>query len=621
MRPTPLARLLVVVLAVAVVLGGAVLSSQEPAPAAPPAATAPAEPAAPEAVPAPEPEIPLPPVEAWIPRQAVLVLGVPRPGEVLDAVLRPEVLAAVTASPAWRAQADNAGLRQLLNVVQGFERQQGIAWSQILKKLVGGGITLAVGSDGSVLLVVDSLDARMLSGMHDLLMIMARMDPANKDRIRSTKEGDVTVWSVGPEEAHAIVGRRLMITNRPAALKAVLGVRAGTGGEGLAAAPWWTGARKAAGADAAAFGVADIATLKAIPGVAEALAADREPLAALLAAPLLDALGRSSWMAVGLKGMDGAITLEASVDGTIPATGASRFARPEPGKTGALSNLAVPRRIAAMTLYRDLHGFYAAKDDLFPQRTSGLIFFENMMGIFFTGRSLTEEVFAEVGPAVRVVAAEQAYAPDVGTPAVRYPAFALVLPMLHPDRYKPVMEEAWQKAIGLVNFTRGQAAEPGVLIDRPVYKGCKYTVAAFTPETKEDRSAVDVRFNFSPTLAMPGGWMVMSSTEGLARDLIDALAGGADTATGVPPAGTHSLLELDGAQIASLLASNREALVRNNMVEEGKTREEAGAGIDLMLTVVRCIQGATVALVSDAERSKATLTVRYALPAALGGGK
>ena len=34
---------------------------------------------------------------------------------------------------------------------------------------------------------------------------------------------------------------------------------------------------------------------------------------------------------------------------------------------------------------------------LFPERTSGLIFFENMMGIFFTGRDLTSEVLAETG--------------------------------------------------------------------------------------------------------------------------------------------------------------------------------------------------------------------------------
>ena len=75
-----------------------------------------------------------------------------------------------------------------------------------------------------------------------------------------------------------------------------------------------------------------------------------------------------------------------------------------PGRTSPC-----PGGIAAVSLYRDLHGFYAAKDTLFPERTSGLIFFENMMGIFFTGRDLTDEVLAETEPEIRLVVAEPQY--------------------------------------------------------------------------------------------------------------------------------------------------------------------------------------------------------------------
>ncbi len=243
------------------------------------------------------------------------------------------------------------------------------------------------------------------------------------------------------------------------------------------------------------------------------------------------------------------------------------------------------------------------------------------MGIFFTGRNLTEEVFAEIGPQVRLVVAEQAYDPAVGTPAVRYPAFALVAPLKHPATYKRVLEEAWQKAIGLVNFTRGQQAEPGLVIDRPVHAGTKFTVAGFNPVEAEDKSAVDARFNFEPALAMPGGWLILSSTGALARDLIDALGREADTSSGAPPAGTHTLLELDGPQLASILESNRESLVRNNMVEEGKTREEASSGIYLMLAVARYVRGASLVLGADAGRSKASFRVRFGRPAVESGDR
>jgi len=103
------------------------------------------------------------------------------------------------------------------------------------------------------------------------------------------------------------------------------------------------------------------------------------------------------------------------------------------------------------SLYRDLHQFYAAKDDLFPDRTSGLIFFENMMGIFFSGRDLTNEVLAETKPEIRFVVAEQEYDPAMGTPQIKLPAFAAILRLRRPEQFNKVAEEAWQKAVPKVN--------------------------------------------------------------------------------------------------------------------------------------------------------------------------
>jgi hypothetical protein len=598
--------------------GAALPSAQvEPAAPAPPAADAPPpKPAAPAA--------PLPPADTWIPREAVIVLKMSNPDAILDQLLSPALIDAVQSHPAFRAATANPGVKQVMTLLRTIEGRLQADWKAILRRFLGGGATAAVGPGGAVLLVVDARDPEVLQVLHEFLLFFVRMAAAGKgqlDPVRPTEVGDVSVWSLGPQEAHAIVGRRLLVTNRPEVLKAVLALRDGTGGEGLAGVPAWRESLKAAGPDAAAALYVDTAAIKKLPQIAKALEADREPLAALLAAPLLESLGRSSWLALALKVGDGELVLDAISDGTIPEKGASRFARPPKAGPGTRPNLAVPRRIAAMTLYRDLHGFYAAKDDLFPERTSGLIFFENMMGIFFTGRNLTEEVFAELGPEIRLVVAEQAVDPAVGTPAVRYPAFAFVAPLKNPGRYKRVMEEAWQKAIGLVNFTRGQQAEPGLVIDRPVHAGTKYTVAGFNPVEGDDKSAVDARFNFEPALAMPGDWLILSSTGALARDLMDALARETGPAAGAPPAGTHSLFEIDGPQLASILESNREALVRNNMVEEGKTREEAATGVELMMTVARVVRGVSLSLGADEGRSTASLRIRLGRPVIESGGR
>ena len=132
--------------------------------------------------------------------------------------------------------------------------------------------------------------------------------------------------------------------------------------------------------------------LLGIPNIAGLLEKQRaNPLAALTFAGLAESVRNSNWLNLELNVEGQTLALRALTDGKITGpTNPAAFALPQKAGDGARPNLAVPRRIAALSLYRDLHGFYAAKDTLFPERTSGLIFFENMMGIFFTGRDLTE---------------------------------------------------------------------------------------------------------------------------------------------------------------------------------------------------------------------------------------
>jgi hypothetical protein len=280
---------------------------------------------------------------------------------------------------------------------------------------------------------------------------------------------------------------------------------------------------------------------------------------------------------------------------------------------GAMPNFAVPRQIASLSLYRDLHKFYAAKDRLFPERTSGLVFFENMMGIFFTGRDLTDEVLAEIMPDVRFVVAEQEYNPQLGTPQVQLPGFAVVFRMKDPDKFAPIAEEAFQKALGLVNFTRGQKAEPGLIIDRPVYGNIKYTVAAFAAPRPTDGGPIGLHFNFQPVLAMPQKYVVLSSTEGLARDLIDALK--EEAAEDVQPlAGMHSLLTLDGSRLASILRANQETMILKNMVEKGATRDQAAAELNLGLKIAETIRQVSLSVGVRDSQTRAKLEVAVELP-------
>ena len=558
---------------------------------------------------------PLPPATQWIPQDAVIVLEVSQPKTLLGPVLHEKTAAAVTELPQYRKWASTPQIQQFFNVVKFLEVTLDTDWRTALQKLTGGGVTLAVCPKETVLLLVDAEDQRMLERLHEIFLGIARSEAQKQgqpERVASSQHQGITVWTFNGQEAHAIVGNRLIVANRAEGLKAALELRAKPEGKSLASAPAYQAARRAVGTDGAAMAFADLETLKHIPGVAQALKQDRQnPLVALLLAGVTEAVRSSSWLALALDVEDDTLVLEALPGGkAADAASPAAFALPGTPGEGALPNLSVPRRIAAVSLYRDLHRFYAAKDDLFPERTSGLIFFENMMGIFFSGRDLTDEVLARTEPQVRLVVAEQEYDPAIGTPRTQFPAFAAILRLRHPTQFDEMVEEAWQKALGLINFTRGQQALPGLIIDRPVHGQTKLTVAYFSASEVQDKADLHTRFNFRPALAMPGDYVILSSTEALARDLIDALK--VDSSR--PLAKTHSLLEVDGAQLASVLKANRKALVRQNMIEEGNTQEEAETAIDLLLIAVKAIDRVKLSIGTHEGLTRARLEAKLGLP-------
>jgi hypothetical protein len=535
---------------------------------------------------------PLAPATQWVAEDALLVLELSKPDALLDVLLDPKMAEMVQSLPAYRKAAAQPGFRQFLGVISYLEGQLGTEWQDGVRKLLGGGVTFAAGPGETALLIVDSTDAEMLKKLQEIILEFAQQDAkkeGNPDRVASAEYRGVTGWTLGPGQVHAIIGNRLLFANKPEALKAAIDRREDPAMSSLASSANYQAAKKAAGADAVATAYLDLATLKQIPNIKKGLTDETNPLAALLFAGVIDAVRESNWLALGMHVEEETLRIEAAVDGkVVDPTGPAAFAMPaEPGK-GALPLFSVPRLVAGMSFYRDLHGFYAAKDELFPERSSGLIFFENMMGIFFTGRDLTEEVLAETEPEVRLVVAGQEYDPAIGKPGMQLPAFALVMQLRNPEKFSVVVEEAWQKALGLINFTRGQQALPGLIIDKPMHGDTKYSIAYFSTSAEDDKENLDTRFNLRPSLAMLDDYLILSSAEGLTRDLIDAAK--REVAESVQPLGdVHSVLEIDGRQLASILGVNREHLVRQNMVNEGNTKEQAETEIGVLLAIVEAL--------------------------------
>jgi hypothetical protein len=557
---------------------------------------------------------PMPPAVQWLPPETLISIEVTDPKPIFERLMDPALVEAIQDSPAYRPLADSRGMKDFLGGVAFLEASLGTSWQEAVRKLASGGITFAAWPDNKAALIIDGEDAQLLSRLHEILVNIAKGEAekaGNPGRVASAEYRGVTGWTFNGEEAHAILGTRFILANHSKALKAVIDLREKKNGSSLASTSSYQAAKKAAGSDTAAAYV-NLEVLKQHPPIAKALKGTENPLASLLFSGIFDALRESSWLAVGAKIEGSKLALSAVADGKATG-GMAAFARPDSPEKGILPNLDVPRCIAAASLYRDLHAFYAAKDELFPERTSGLIFFENMMGIFFSGRDLTEEVLAQTQPEIRVVVATQAYDPALGTPKVQVPAFAVVFRMGNPDKFMPIAEEGWQKALGLVNFTRGQQGLPGMIIDRPEHAGTKFSVAYFSTADVKEKTDLDTRFNFRPALARVGEYLVLSSTEGLTKDLIDALKKETSDSAG-PIAGTHSLVTVDATAIASILNANRDSLVRNNMVEKGKTKEEAEAEMGALIAILERVGQAKLQIGTKESLTRATLDLNPNLP-------
>lgn len=546
-----------------------------------------------------------------VPSSAVFTLEILQPQALLDPLLSEAFAARVEALPIWPELVKNPKFQELRAGIGMFQVTLATDWRTAFRELTGGGLLFAAAPGDRTVLLADSLNGDLLKRVHDLAAQIARGEAEKRgepDSVRSEDQDGLTRWTFNGVETHAVSGSRLVAASDAEVLDRVLAAARGPKSETLAENADYTAARTALG-DPAAMLFLNLRVLRNAPGFLEGLEkSGGNPMTALLFGGLPEVLKSADWLGAGLYVERGRLSARVTV-------GAGVGGGATPLLLGDMDTLLpdpqLPGEIAALRLNRDLHSFYTAKDDLFPARTSGLIFFENMMGIFFSGRNLTDEIMAAPQPEVSLVVARQDFAEDAPMPEPQLPGFALVLRLRDPDAFRPVLEEGWQKALGLINFTRGQKAEPGLILDRPRYGGIAITTSHFSTVGLTEAEQRNIRFNFQPTLAMPGEFAILSSSDSLARRLVDSLTKGSATKP-IAADGSHTRLTLHGGAIRDLLRLNFDPMVRNNMIAEGHTRQEAEMAINLLLAVAGQVDRAEFELGGGKQPPSARLTLDFA---------
>ena len=317
------------------------------------------------------------------------------------------------------------------------------------------------------------------------------------------------------------------------------------------------------------------------------------PLAELLVGGIQSVLQHAPFLTADLNVANSGVSLQLATpcqDGWIPEEREYYFGTNKDGSAPVLPE--VPDTLMTLATYRDVSQMWLRAGDLFnEQMNDKLAEAESGLSTIFAGRDFGEEVLGAIQPQIGLIVTRQSFENVTPVPALKLPAFALVLKLRDAENMRPELRRTFQSVIGFFNIVGAMEGRAQLELDMEKNGDVDLVTARYVPEKKDKNSTTaDIIFNFSPSAAFSGDQFILSSTTTLAKQL--SVAPEAVTST----SGINTALKLNSTAIRDALNDNREQLISQNMLSEGHSREEAEAAIDLLLEAVRCIKGAGLAL-------------------------
>jgi hypothetical protein len=517
---------------------------------------------------------------------------------------------AIEAHPVFAEAMKKPETQRLIEFLAGFEKAAGMTTAEGFDALAGKGVALGLipvpgkKDPDSVLIIRGASHAKMRS----VLTALVRQIPFPLNLIPVPPAEDAAVMAL-PGAAYVLAGDALVVSARRDLVDEAVKRYKGAPGQSLAGQPRFAAAAKARPADAALWGFADMVG-PAAAAKKERLVPERSEniLAALLAGGYAELARQSPWLAVsGAFAADG---VKLSLH--LPATAAQL----PPGHAGLLPAAApgpvwpTQRTLMTINWTRDLGSVWANREKLVrPEELAGLAEFDTNVSAAF-GKDFGQEVLPHLLPDMQIVAVRQDFSGDPSAPAIRLPAFALVLHTRNAE-HAGAWIRAYKKMIGIIAYILGAQAKADVDLDRETHRGVPvwFIEILGAPE----QGAGSIIKNFSPAAAAIGDRVVLSSTRPLLREFIDILQDSRPAARTLPP-GVPDLTEIHDGELRKAVADNREALIAKNIAEKGQTRDQAAAEVDVFLSLLEFFGGARTWAESTDSGVKIHLEVKLRTP-------
>jgi hypothetical protein len=557
----------------------------------------------------------------WVEEQALLYAEIRQPAAVIDRATDDRLQTLLGVAPGYEKALQGKPFRDLQIVASVVAQKLGTTWDEGLRTLTGGGIVLAAeGDDGKgqparVFLIITPQDSAFLNRAHATLLELAREDAQNKqkpDPIQESPYRNVTTYQVGPGEAHAIVAGSLVIANGPETLRAVIDravARERAEDRSIADNADWRAQHDRLQSDDLVWAFLRLDRLRALDPKKFNLPEQVNPVVMLLHANWVESLRKAPWIAARVAWTANRLGAELVVP--TPKEGYSGALKQfvPPSGSGALAPLHPPGTIASLSLWRDLSAVWDVRAELFPAEVlQGFAPLDTLAGQFFGGRDFGSGVLGALSSDWRLVVARQDYQAMDPVPDVKLPALAIVVDLKPGDEeFAQRIQVAFQSFIGIANVGAAQNKAPPLMLGSETVDGITIATSRFlaAKTAENEKGPVHQRHNFSPSAVQVGDHFVLSSSLGLARDLVKTLR--------APAARTTSTLviEADGAALAQILEANRARLVMQNMLEKGNDKPSAEREADFLTQFVRYLGHAT--LTADDRPEAIRLQLNFAI--------
>ncbi len=581
-----------------------------------------------------------------LPSETLIYLEVPAPHQLTQKLLHHPTVAA-----ALELDAVKPNLRgpQLLAFRAGLalvEGTLGKEWPELVTELGGNGLVLGVlPGENRVVALLNARDEERLKKAAESLLNLSALDARNKGiatpyRIESRGDAKIAIFD---GFAMARSGSVLVLATRTDDTEAVLTQMASMErANSLAKRPAFQVALKNLKNDQ--HELPDVlmwVNLEEIrqAGIAPALSqsVSDNPAAELLFGGLLASLQSNDWATATLQLSNESLRLEMATEYQPEvAIGHREYWFGEAGQGEAPRWIPTDSQAGPTVLrfstYRDLGQWWLSKESLFTDSViADLVQADSQLSTVFGGLDFGGEILGAFEPGVEIlVSGHPGSNLDEGVEqaagVLHIPGFAIVGQLRDPRQMTRRFKVAFQSVMGFVNLGLSQAGLPQYDVDtRTTEQGCECLSRIWVEDDADLESPV---YSFSPSLIVQDGRFILGSdsawVQRLANSPIQAATVPTAQSTPTEPSGAvseetlerhlNTELWIDWRVLVDLLRLNREALIAQNMVENGNNRSTAGREVEQLLQALELVSHLEFKIETDPEQLRLLGEIKWGSP-------